>query len=158
MYNCLTHAIEEELVLCCRKSGMDILVYNPLAGGVLSGRYKSKEVPDDGGWYLTSDPVIGAMYRDRYFKDDNFEPLRVIQPVAEKLGLTLLEIAFRWLVYHSKLKVKDGNDGVVTGISSLSQLEGNLGNLEKGPLPGQALEALALSWKITKPSCSLYWR
>ncbi|EWY81555.1 Aldo-keto reductase [Fusarium oxysporum f. sp. vasinfectum] len=158
MYNCLTRAIEEELVPCCRKFGMDILVYNPLAGGVLSGRYKSKEIPADGGRYSTQDPVIGAMYRDRYFKDVNFEALKVIQPVADKLGLTLLEIAFRWLVHHSKLKVMNGNDGLVIGISSLSQLESNLDNVEKGPLPEEVLEVLDEAWKITKPSCSLYWR
>ncbi|KAI7772381.1 hypothetical protein LZL87_007742 [Fusarium oxysporum] len=132
MYNCLTRAIEEELVPCCRKFGMDILVYNPLAGGVLSGRYKSKEIPADGGRYSTQDPVIGAMYRDRYFKDVNFEAL--------------------------KLKVMDGNDGLVIGISSLSQLESNLDDVEKGPLPEQVLEVLDEAWKITKPSCSLYWR
>jgi aflatoxin B1 aldehyde reductase len=129
-----------------------------LAGGVLSGRYKSKEIPADGGRYSTQDPVIGAMYRDRYFKDVNFEALKVIQPVADKLGLTLLEIAFRWLVHHSKLKVMDGNDGLVIGISSLSQLESNLDNVEKGPLPEEVLEVLDEAWKITKPSCSLYWR
>ncbi|KAI9041757.1 aldo/keto reductase family protein [Aspergillus affinis] len=158
MYNCLTRAMEEELVPCCRKYGLELLVYNPLAGGVLSGRYQSKEIPDDGGRYSTSDPVVGAMYRERYFKDVNFEALKVIQPVADRLGLTLLEIAFRWLVHHSQLRVQDGNDGIVIGISSLAQLKSNLDDLEKGPLPDEVLEALDLAWTITKPSCSLYWR
>lgn len=158
MYNCLTRAIEEELVPCCRKFGLDILVYNPLAGGVLSGRYKSKEYSDDGGRFSSSNTGFGAMYRDRYFRDDNFEALKVIQPVADKLGLTLLEIAFRWLVHHSKLKVKDGNDGVVIGISSLAQLKSNLDNLEKGPLPDEVVEILNKAWGITKPSAITYWR
>ncbi|KAJ5248792.1 hypothetical protein N7468_000243 [Penicillium chermesinum] len=158
MYNCLTRAIEEELVPCCRKYGIELLVYNPLAGGVLSGRYQSKEVPDDGGRYSTTDPLIGEMYRKRYFKDANFEALKVIKPTADKLGLSLLEIAFRWLVHHSQLKVKDGNDGVVIGVSSLSQLKDNLDHLEKGPLPDEVLETLDLAWTITKPSCALYWR
>ncbi|KAM0288692.1 hypothetical protein ACHAQK_008186 [Fusarium lateritium] len=158
MYNCLTRAIEEELVPCCRKFGLDILVYNPLAGGVLSGRYKSKETADDGGRFSSTNTGFGAMYRDRYFRDDNFEALKVIQPVADKLGLTLLEIAFRWLVHHSKLKVNDGNDGVVVGISSLSQLESNLNNLEKGPLPNEVVEVLDKAWEITKPSSITYWR
>ena len=52
----------------------------------------------------------------------------------------------------------DGNDGLVIGISSLSQLESNLDNVEKGPLPEEVLEVLDEAWKITKPSCSLYWR
>lgn len=158
MYNCLTRSIEEELIPCCRKYNMDVLVYNPLAGGVLSGKYKSKEVPDDGGRYSSTDPVVGAMYRDRYFKDANFEALKVIKPVADKFGLTLLEVAFRWCVHHSKLEVADGNDGVVIGVSSLAQLEANLSDLEKGPLPDEVVEILDVAWQITKPSCITYWR
>lgn len=158
MYNCLTRAIEEELIPCCRKYGLEIVVYNPLAGGVLSGRYQSKEIPNDGGRYSTSDPRLGIMYRERYFKDANFEALKVIKPVADNAGLTLLEIAFRWLVHHSKLRVMGGNDGVIIGVSSLTQLEQNLNQLEKGPLPDEVLEALDLAWAITKPSCALYWR
>ena len=158
MYNCLTRAIEEELIPYCRKYGMDILVYNPLAGGVLSGRYKSKEIPDDGGRYSGTDPVVGDMYRKWYFKDANFEALKVIKPVADKHRLTLLEIAFRWCFHHSKLKVTDGNDGVVIGVSSLSQLKMNLTELEKGPLPDEVVETLDLAWQITKASCESYWR
>ncbi|KAM0490386.1 hypothetical protein ACHAP8_011603 [Fusarium lateritium] len=158
MYNCLTRSIEEELIPCCRKFGLDILVYNPLAGGVLSGRYKSKEYSDEGGRFSSANVGFGMMYRDRYFRDDNFEALKVIQPVANRLGLTLLEIAFRWLVHHSKLKVKDGNDGIVIGISSLAQLESNLDNLEKGPLPEEVVQVLDKAWGITKPSSITYWR
>jgi aflatoxin B1 aldehyde reductase len=98
------------------------------------------------------------MYRGRYFKDASLEALKVIQPVADKLELTLLEIAFRWLLHHSKVQVMDENHGLVIGISSLSQLESNLDNVEKVPLPEEVLEVLDEAWKITKPSCSLYWR
>lgn len=158
MYNCLTRAIEEELVPCCRKYGIDLLVYNPLAGGVLSGKYQSKEVADDGGRYSDTNPVVGKMYRDRYLKDSNFEALKAIRPVAESHGLTLLEIAFRWCVHHSKLQVLGGNDGIVIGVSSLEQLQANLTDLEKGPLPDEVVEALDVAWEVAKPSCALYWR
>ncbi|KAJ9657932.1 hypothetical protein H2198_004015 [Neophaeococcomyces mojaviensis] len=157
MYNALTRAIEDELVPCCRKYTIDIVVYNPLAGGVLSGKYKSKEVPEEGR-FAETDPRIGGMYRERYFRDTNFEALKHVEPVAEKHGLTLLEIAFRWCRHHSKLNMRSGNDGVVIGVSSLSQLESNLNDLEKGPLPEEVVEALEQAWQITKPSCSLYWR
>jgi aflatoxin B1 aldehyde reductase len=56
--------------------------------------------------------------------------------------LTLLEMALRWCVHHSALKVMDGNDGVIIGVSSLRQLEGNLRDLEKGPLPEDVVQAL----------------
>lgn len=158
MYNCLTRAIEEELVPCCRKYGIDLLVYNPLAGGVLSGKYQSKQEPVDSGRFSSVDPVVGDMYRKRYFKDANFEALKVIKPVADKHGLTLLEIAFRWCVHHSKLQVTNGNDGLVIGISSLSQLKTNLTDLEKGPLPAEVVQALDLAWDITRSTCDTYWR
>jgi aflatoxin B1 aldehyde reductase len=48
MYNALTRDIEKELVPVCRKYKIDIVVYNPLAGGIFSGKYKSKEVPSEG--------------------------------------------------------------------------------------------------------------
>lgn len=159
MYNAFTRAIEEELIPCCRKFGIDIVVYNPLAGGVLSGKYKSKAAPVDSGRFSDTDPRIGQMYRDRYFKDENFEALKLLEPVAKEYGLTLPDVAFRWCVHHSKLKVMDGNDGVVIGISSLEQLEANLKILESGPLPDAVLEVLDEIWSnITKVSCPSYWR
>ncbi|RMZ77010.1 hypothetical protein DV738_g4575, partial [Chaetothyriales sp. CBS 135597] len=158
MYNCLTRAIEEELVPCCRKYGIDILIYNPLAGGVLTGRYLTNAIPNDGGRYSESDPRVGRMYRDRYFRDANFKALEMIKPVADRFGLTLVEVALRWCVHHSQLKVLDGNDGIIVGVSSLRQLEENLNELEKGPLPDEVVQALDAAWQITKPSCPLYWR
>ena len=141
MYNVLTRAIEDELVPCCQKYGIDIVVYNPLAGGVLTGKYKSKEVPTEGR-FSDTDPRIGDMYRERFFKDTNFEALRIMEPVAEEHQVSLREIAIRWLVHHSRLRMTDGNDGVVIGVSSMQQLRENLKDLEKGPLPGDVVQAL----------------
>jgi aflatoxin B1 aldehyde reductase len=103
------------------------------------------------------------MYRDRYFKDATFEALKHIEPVVQKHNLTLLETALRWVNHHSKLKVggvsKDGHDGVIIGVSSLKQLEGNLSDLEKGPLPDEVVEALDYAWlNITKATTDTYWR
>ena len=55
MYNAVTRDIEKELVPCCRKYGIDIVVYNPLAGGMFSGKYKSKEVPKEGRFATVND-------------------------------------------------------------------------------------------------------
>jgi aflatoxin B1 aldehyde reductase len=55
MYNAITRDIEKELLPCCRKYGIDIVVYNPLAGGMFSGKYKSKEIPNEGRFAATSE-------------------------------------------------------------------------------------------------------
>ena len=50
-----------------------------------------------------------------------------------------------------------GRDGVSIGVSSLAQLEGNLKDLEKGPLPQEVVDALDDAWMITKPTTPNYW-
>lgn len=132
------------------------MVYNPIAGGIFSGKYKTADVPTSGR-YSDSVGKMGAMYRKRYFKDSTFEALRIIEPVVEKHGLTLVETALRWVIHHSALKVKDGNDGLIIGVSSISQLESNLKDVEKGPLPQEVVDALDQAWLITKPETPNYW-
>lgn len=102
---------------------------------------------------------MGNMYRARYFKDATFEALRIIQPVVEKHDLTMLEVAMRWCVHHSKLQIKNGGrDGIIIGVSSLAQLEQNLKDLEKGPLPEEVLKALDEAWTVTMPTTDTYFR
>ncbi len=151
-------SLEQELIPCCRRYGIDVVVYNPLAGGIFSGKYNSADVPKEGRY---SDVAVktGEMYRKRYFKDATFEALRVIEPVVQKHNLTLLETALRWCVHHSALNMKDGGrDGVIIGVSSFAQLESNLRDLDKGPLPDEVVKALDEAWLITKATTPNYWR
>ena len=98
------------------------------------------------------------MYRNRYFKDATFDALRIIEPVAQKHKLTMLEVGLRWCTHHSALKMQDGgHDGVIIGVSSLEQLKSNLTDLEKGPLPEEVIKALDEAWLITKPTTANYW-
>ena len=88
-----------------------------------------------------------------------FNALQLIQPVVEQHGLTLLETALRWVVHHSLLKVKDGgNDGIIIGVSSISQLEGNIHDLEKGTLPEEIVKVLDEAWDGIKYQGPSYWR
>jgi aflatoxin B1 aldehyde reductase len=81
------------------------------------------------------------MYQARYFKDNYFDAIEIIRPVAEKHNLTMLEVSLRWMMHHSQLDYANG-DGVIIGCSSLKQLEDNLADFQKGPLPEDVLEAL----------------
>lgn len=130
-------------------------ILNRLAGGFFSGKYKSTEVPTSGRFSNTS-LGLGSAYRARYFHDHYFNALKLIEPIADKHNLTLLEIALRWVVHHSVLRVKDGNDGIIIGVSSQDQLNSNLTDLEKGPLPQEVIEKLDEAWEIVKPDCPKY--
>jgi aflatoxin B1 aldehyde reductase len=162
MYNAITRSIEPELIPACRRYGIDVVVYNPVAGGLFTGKYNTmnaETLPDDGGRFSDSGNTrVAQNYRKRYFKDATFDALRLIEPVVKKHNLTLLETAFRWLVHHSKLNIKDGgNDGIIIGISSEQQLKQNLDDIEKGPLPEEVLNVLDEAWLICKPTTANYW-
>ncbi|MCJ1289591.1 hypothetical protein MMC34_001124 [Xylographa carneopallida] len=156
MYNAITRSLETETIVACHRYGIDVVVYNPLAGGIFSGKYKGHEVPTEGRYSDTA--KSGGMYRKRYFRDATFDALRLIEPVAQKHNLTLLEIALRWCVHHSALKMTNGGrDGVIIGVSSLSQLKSNLTDLEKEPLPDEVVKVLDEAWLVTKPTTPNYW-
>ncbi|RDW89875.1 aldo/keto reductase family protein [Aspergillus mulundensis] len=155
MYNAITRSIETELIPACKRYGIDIVVYNPLAGGILSGKYKTKDVPAEGRYSDTA--ASGSLYRKRYFRDATFEALSIIEPVAQKHGLTLPETALRWIHHHSKLNIKDGRDGIIVGVSSFAQLESNLKDVQKGPLPEEVIEALDKAWLAAKATTPDYW-
>lgn len=146
MYNAIQRNIEPELVTTLKRYGMDLVIYNPIAGGLFSGKIKTTDIPAEGR-FSDKSSAMGTNYRNRYFRDDTFEALRLIEPVAQKHNLTLLEIAFSWLVHHSMLNIKDGgNDGIIVGVSSQAQLESNLTDIEKGPLPEEVLQVLDSAW------------
>lgn len=127
-----------------------------MAGGLFSGKYKTKDIPTEGRYSDSSS--TGRNYRARYFRDATFEALSIIEPVVEKHGLTLVETALRWVRHHSALRMDNGGrDGVLVGVSSLAQLETNLADLQKGPLPEEVVQALDQAWLIAKSESPNYW-
>lgn len=158
MYNAITRGIEPELVPACRRYGLEIVIYNPIAGGLFSGKIKSADFEADEGRFSTKMPT-GANYRNRYFKDSTFRALQTIErAVAKHEGLTMIETALRWTVHHSALRITNGGgDGILIGISSYDQLDNNLDNLEKGPLPDDVVKALDEAWLICKADAPNYW-
>ncbi len=159
MYNLILRNIEAELIPACHRYGLDVVVYNPIAGGLLSGKIASmddKDVPTEGRF---SNKFMGGMARGRYWRDGAFAAVQILRETAEKHGITMIEIALRWLVHHSKLDMKGVtfHDGIIIGASSLSHLESNVKDLQKGPLPQDILDAADAAWQTAKPDTSPYW-
>ncbi|KAF2446779.1 putative aflatoxin B1-aldehyde reductase GliO-like protein [Karstenula rhodostoma CBS 690.94] len=158
MYNAITRALEPELLPCLRKFDIDLVVYNPLVGGLFSGKYSTLEAPAEGRFSDTAGS--GKMYRERYFKESVIEALALVEPVAKEHGVALIEVALRWCVHHSKLKMRSegGNDGIILGISSYEQLVQNVEACEKGPLPQAVVDVLDKAWERTRGDAATYWR
>lgn len=88
------------------------------------------------------------------------EALSIIEPVAKEHNIPLIEVGLRWAIHHSKLRMpaKGGNDGLIIGISSYSQLEQNVEACEKGPLPESIVAALDQAWAKARGDAPTYWR
>ncbi|KAI0018702.1 NADP-dependent oxidoreductase domain-containing protein [Xylariomycetidae sp. FL0641] len=157
IYNAITRGIDAELIPACRRYGLDVVVYNPIAGGLFSGKIKSVDIDPQEGRFSSKNPTSAA-YRKRYFRESTFKALQTIEQAIEKHpGLTMIETALRWCVHHSKLQIKGGTDGILIGVSSYEQLENNLDNLEKGPLPEDVVKALDEAWMLCKAEAPNYW-
>lgn len=99
----------------------------------------------------------GKVYRDRYFRSSMFSALEILEPVVVKHGLTLAEVALRWCVHHSALRITNGEDGVIIGFSNLDQLRSNLEDLGKGRLPAEVVATLDRAWSMVQGDASNYW-
>ena len=151
IYNPLTRRAETELNACLDHFGMRFYAYNPMAGGLLPGRYTSvKDAPTDGRF--THRPN----YQARYWKRTYFEAVDLIREAAESEGITIIEAVYRWLAHHSMLRAERG-DAVILGASKLSHLTQNLEALEKPELPFKLIDTFEQAWKICKADSPEYF-
>jgi len=150
-YNAITRDVESELFPAVRNFGIRFYAYNPLAGGLLTGRYDQiNNVPREGRFALKS------AYLERFWKKSYFDAIEVIQDASEQAGLSMIQIALRWLLQYSFLKGPSG-DGVIIAASNLKQWEYNLNSLS-GELPMNVVEALDRAWEKARPDCPPYSR
>ncbi|KAI1340261.1 Aldo/keto reductase [Xylariaceae sp. FL0016] len=155
IYNCLFRTIETELVPTCRRYGIAIDAWSPLGGGFIAGTIKSKTDNPTTGRYAPG--PMEHVTRGKYFRDGIIEGAQMIREASEKAGVHPLEVAMRWLVHHSMLKIRNGDDGIVIGWSNLQQLTDNLDYAEKGPLPDDLVEVLERAWRASKADVDPYF-
>ena len=151
MYNPLTRNAERELNACLDHFGMRYYAYNPLCGGLLTGRYgKFEDAPTDGRF--THRPG----YQNRYWKKSYFDAVEILKDACGKEGITTVEAAYRWLAYHSMLKEERG-DGIIIGASKLNHLKQNMETIKAGPLPRSILDAFEQAWDLCRKDSPEYF-
>ena len=151
IYNPLTRHAETELNACLNHFGMRFYAYNPLCGGLLTGRYgRFEDAPTDGRF--THRPN----YQKRYWKPSFFEAVERIRAAAEPQGISVIEASYRWLAYHSMLDGERG-DAILIGASKLDHLRQNVAAFRKGPLPETLVAAFDAAWEITRGDAPAYF-
>ena len=113
-YNLLHRPAERDLLPLARAAGIAVLPYNPLAGGMLTGRYRRGEPPPPDSRFARGE--WGRMYQGRYGADPMLDVAEAVVEVAKAEGLTPAQVALAWLLG------RDGVTGVIVGASRPEQV------------------------------------
>src|SRR3954470_5348335 len=136
MYNLLARRVEAEYAACAEHLALSTLAYNPLAAGLLTGKHRRPDDEPQARTRFTKD-----MYRDRYWNPAQFAAVERLRRVAEEAGLSLVELALRWVVSRPLVS------GILLGASSHEQLVANLKAVDGRSLDQDTLDACDEVWE-----------
>jgi aryl-alcohol dehydrogenase-like predicted oxidoreductase len=146
MYNLIARGIEQEFLPACQALGLATIAYNPLAGGLLTGKQPANAPLPDTRFARDEN------YRRRYWHDANFEAVTELAALAKQNGRSLVSLSLNWLLHHTPI------DCVILGASRLAHLEENLRSLDDGPLSSEALAQCDRIWEHLRGSSPKYNR
>ncbi|WP_254678319.1 aldo/keto reductase [Curtobacterium sp. SGAir0471] len=126
VYSVIATRIDDEYAEYARSTGLRTVVYNPLGGGLLTGKHRADEQPSEGRF--GSSPLAG-MYRTRYWNDEVFAAVEQLRTIAEGAGIPMAELALRWTIGRPVV------DAVLIGGSRITNIAANLAALATGALP-----------------------
>jgi len=136
VYNLVTRGLEDEMLPMLKKHPMGLVTFNPLAGGLLTGKHR-KNAAAPGSRF-----ALDAGYAKRYFQDNNMEAVEQLTAMAEESGYTIIEMALKWLLASQQVT------SVIVGFSRLEQLKQNLELVTREsaqPLPMDKIDEV---WKF----------
>ncbi|HAM03864.1 MAG TPA: aldo/keto reductase [Acidimicrobiaceae bacterium] len=139
-YNLLFRANERDLFPLCLETGVGVIPYNPIAGGLLSGKHSRRHEAPEGRFTLGN---AGAMYRDRYWHDREFDTVDALRPVAEEAGVSMVQLALGWVLAQPAVTAP------IVGASRPEQLDDALAAASK-PLDAELvarLDELTDEWR-----------
>ncbi len=105
--------LERELMQVINHEKLGLMVWSPLAGGLLSGKYNRDGSGPDGSRRVNFDfPPIN--------RDRAFDTIDVMREIADGLGVSVAQIALAWLLHQKHVM------SVIVGAKSVEQLDDNL--------------------------------
>ncbi|MDB5192520.1 MAG: aldo/keto reductase [Segetibacter sp.] len=109
--------LERELIPLLNDQKVGLMIWSPLAGGLLSGKYTRHEQNTEGGRRVNFDfPPVN--------KNRAFDIIDVLQPMAEAKGASVAQLAIAWLLHQPNVTT------VIVGANKIEQLEDNLKSVE----------------------------
>ncbi len=143
LYNVLLRQLDVEWFAFARRYELHTIVYNPLAGGLLSGKHVR-----DGSTQKGSRFDKNRLYQGRYFTDAMFDRVDALSDLARAEGMSLLELSYAWLSGAA------GVDSILLGPASVKQLEEGVAACSRGLTPEVrgVVDALHRVWMGTDAS------
>ena len=137
-YSLLARDIEADVLPSAQRHGLGTMIYSPLGGGFLTGKYE-RGAPPSGDTRLGS---RGGRYAEQVLTDRNFDIVDEVRKVAAELDSTPTAVSLAWVLSRR------GVTSVIMGPRSLAQMEENLPGYEL-VLPDDAISRLN---DISRPS------
>ncbi|MFD3686343.1 aldo/keto reductase family protein [Nocardiopsis sp. NPDC058631] len=117
-YNMVWRVIESEVVPVSEREGIGQIVWSPLAGGVLSGKYKPGADLPEGS--RAADPKSKQAIADKVGDQVLLERVQLLEPLAAEAGLTLAQLSLAWVLQNPNVS------SAIIGASRPEQVEGNV--------------------------------
>jgi aryl-alcohol dehydrogenase-like predicted oxidoreductase len=117
-YNLLFRQIEREMLPFCLEEGVGVIPYNPIAGGLLSGKHFRSAPPAEGTRFTLG--TAGGMYQDRYWHEREFGTIDELRKLADLAGINLVTLAVAWVLANPAVTAP------IIGASRPDQLQASL--------------------------------
>jgi aryl-alcohol dehydrogenase-like predicted oxidoreductase len=93
-YSLLFREIERELLPLALEEGVGVIPYNPLAGGLLTGKHAQGSAPTPGTRFTLG--TAAGRYQDRYWNDRAFATVQSLRGLAAEVGTSLTTLSIAW--------------------------------------------------------------
>ena len=117
-YNLLFRQIEREMLPFCGEEGVGVIPYNPIAGGLLSGKHSRAAPPPEGSRFTLGSAA--SDYQDRYWHDREFDTVEQLHVLAADAGMSLVTLAVAWVLANKVITAP------IIGASRPEQLDDSL--------------------------------
>lgn len=141
-YNLLFRAFERDLLPLCVEEGIGVIPYNPLAGGLLTGKHNAGAAPPEGTRFTLGN--AGPRYQERYWHQQEFATVEQIRPVAQQAGISMATLAVAWVLANPAVSAP------IVGASRPEQLQDSFAAVGMKGLPAEVksrLDDITAGWR-----------
>ena len=141
-YNLLFRAFERDLLPMCQEEGIAVIPYNPLAGGLLTGKHDRTAPPPTGTRFALGN--AGPRYQARYWHQREFETIEAMRTIAHAAGMSMATLAMSWVLSNPAIT------SPIVGASRPEQLADSFAAAEHGTLAPDVkarLDEITEAWR-----------